>query len=715
VPEDETTRTLEPQTDAGTVMGTAAYMSPEQAEAKPLDVRTDIFSFGAVLYEMATGRRAFSGGSQAAIISAVLNQEPKPLSSVAPGLPHEFERIVVRCLRKNPSKRQQHMSDVKVLLEELQDESESGKLVPAAAKKDLRRWPWVAAAATVAIMAAGAGLWLSRVHEEQSPRVVPLTTFAGSEDYPSFSPDGSQIVFSWNGEKQDNWDLYVKIIGSGTALRLTTDAADDLYPAWSPDGRQIAFIKYGKRTGIYLVSPLGGPEQKIADFDTAQGAPSWSADGKFLVVAKSYREGKPEEGAGAVFLVPVQGSGPRSLLVPATGGWYQNPTIAPAGRSLAFASCKLPVSICSISLVGLNADFLPQGRPRQLTSVLPLITAGLAWDTDGRSLIYSASSSSSSNDTFLWRLDVSDGREPKRLEMASHGARFPAVALNKGRLAFSRLINDTDVWQLKVGQKPQPLLVSSMLDQSAQTSSDGRRIAFASGRAGNGQAIWLANADGTGLFQLTSGPENYHGSPHWSPDGRWIAFDARGKEGRWNIKVVDSSGGQAHQLTDGPFSNNVPNWSHDGNWIYFGSNRTGRFEIWRVAAQGGTAKQITRDGGHTAAESPDAKTLYYVKTSVEQAQPLYARPLDGGEEKQVLERVEGRSFVVFQDGVYYLYNSVPGGYEIRFHDFASGHSRVVCRIDGQLHLGLSVSPDRKTFLFSRLSSGSDLMLIENFR
>ncbi len=715
VTDDGATRTLKLRTDEGTVMGTAAYMSPEQAEGKPVDARSDIFSLGAVLYEMATGRRAFTGDSQAAIMAAVLNKEPRPPREMAPDVPAELDRVITRCLRKDPARRQHGMTDVKLLLEELKDESESGKLATAAASKSLRRWPWVAAAAALAMVAAGTGWWLSRSHEELPPRVVPLTTFAGSEDQPSFSPDGNQVVFSWNGEKQDNWDLYVKMIGSATALRLTTDAADDLYPAWSPDGRQIAFLKYGQRTGIYLISPLGGPEQKIANFDAAPGAPAWSPDGKFLIVAKYHPELKPAVDAGALFLVPVQGGEPRPFLAPTPGRWYQDPAFSPVGRSLALAFCNGTTrsSYCDVLIVGLNADLLPQGKPRQLTAPTTNI-AGMAWTPDGRSLICSAGRSP--NEHFLFRIDLAGGGEPKRLEIASQGAFSPAVALKANRLAFSRAIYDTDVWQLQAGGKPEPFLVSSLPDTSAQFSPDGRRIAFASGRGGEGIAIWLANADGAGLVQLTRGPEDFHGSPHWSPDGRWIAFDARGKDGRRNIKVVESSGGQSRQLTSGPFSSNIPSWSRDGKWIYFTSDRSGQREIWRMPAQGGAAEQITRDGGYVALESPDGRTLYYTKDR--DYGPLFVRPLGGGEEKQVLERVAVRGFAMFEDGIYYLYADSPGAakYEIRFHEFSTGRNRLIGPIDGRLSWYLSVSADRQTFLFTRFAApGSDLMLIENFR
>ena len=180
---------------------------------------------------------------------------------------------------------------------------------------------------------------------------------------------------------------------------------------------------------------------------------------------------------------------------------------------------------------------------------------------------------------------------------------------------------------------------------------------------------------------------------------------------------MESAGGQSRALTDGLFSSTAPSWSRDGTGIYFGSDRTGRFEIWRVPLEGGAAAQVTRDGGYISAESMDARKLYYTKTGT--TGPLFELPLAGGKESQVLERVAVRGLSVFDDGIYYLDFAAPGWRkaEIRFHDFATDRSRVINPIDGQLGLGgLTVSQDRKTFLFTLQSvSGSDLMMIENFR
>jgi len=267
-------------------------------------------------------------------------------------------------------------------------------------------------------------------------------------------------------------------------------------------------------------------------------------------------------------------------------------------------------------------------------------------------------------------VNVRNRKEPERVELAGADAYYPAVDLKTGRLAFSRYLSHANVWRLETGGKPAPFLTSSSAyDLSPQYSPDGRRIAFCSNRQVANFAIWAANADGTGPAQITNISSPASGSPEWSPDGRWLAFDAFEQGSGWDVWVVEASGSSPRQLTHGPGDNDIPSWSRDGSSIYFESNRTGRPEIWRIPAGGGTAVQVTRDGGYVAFESTDGKTLYYT-LSEGGVEGLYAKQLPDGEEKQVLkDGVDARGFAVFSDGVYYLHQHGANSYEIRFREF----------------------------------------------
>ncbi len=578
-----------------------------------------------------------------------------------------------------------------------------------------RKLVW-AVLASLATAAAGAGLWMARNRgASPPPRLVRLTAFTGTETMPTFSPDGKQVAFVWDGENKDNRDLYVKMAGSPTLLRLTSDPADDEFPAWSPDGRQIAFISTRGQTGIYLVSPLGGPERKLADLP-ANTRPSWSADGKFLAVARSYSE-PPAPGGGAVFLVPVEGGGqPRAILVPPPGMWYRHPAFSPDSRSLAVTVCRSTIDYlaypqCQLQIVSLNRELLPQGAPRTVVSEwAPFM--GLAWAPDGGSLVVSGFLRPAVR---LWRVSAVRPAEPERIELAGVPAVWPAVSPTGGRLAFCRSTGHSDIWRWQRGGKLSPFLTSTVRNLSPQFSPDGRRIAFQSGRSGEEIGVWVADADGTGLVQITQGLTLLSGSPRWSPDGQWIAFDAQGKNGLWDVWKLEAGGGPPRQLTAGPGNNGMPSWSGDGKRVYFSSSRSGPYEIWCVPAEGGTPRQITHRGGHVGFKSADGKTLYYTK-SESGAEGIYALPLGGGEEKQVIaDQVALRGFAVFANGIYYLTARGKNLYEIRFHEFASGRNRPIREIEGPLSLGFAVSPDQNTFLFSKAATGADLMLIENFR
>jgi Tol biopolymer transport system component/tRNA A-37 threonylcarbamoyl transferase component Bud32 len=705
---EEATRTIHadaPITEKGTIVGTFSYMSPEQAEGRPVDGRSDIFSFGSVLYEMVTGRRAFQGNTRIATISSILRDEPKPATGLAADpVPRDLEKIIARCLRKDLARRFQHIDDVKLALEELKEESESGLLVaagPTPAKKKARAW----IAAAVAIPLAFAGVWMIRSHPQvavPSPTVLPLTTMPGIQSAPTFSPDGNQVAYVWNGEKQDNLDIYVQVVGAGAPLRLTSDPAPDRSPAWSPDGRQIAFRR---GDSIYLISPLGGPERKLADAPGPQGALSWSPDSKWLAVAQ---QSAPSQPAG-IFLISVERGDQRRLTQAETPRFDSSPAFSWNGRSLAYLNCNQGRWSCNAFAVELDANFAPRGRARRLPTQSESI-GKLAWTPDDQAIVFDVLTLPA---TRLWRAGIS-GSVQEPLEYTGERASDPAVSRAAKRLAYSRVVNDDDIWQFEVGSGAKKLISSTASDAIAAFSPDGKKIAFGSNRSGTMQ-VWVANADGSGPVQLTNA-KRFAGSPRWSPDGRWLAFDSQDADPQWDIYVIEAAGGKPRRITNHPADDHVPSWSLDGKWIYFGSDRTGSQQIFRVPAAGGEPVQVTSNGGDAALVSPDGKTVYYTKIRLGTA-PLFAKPLDGGPERQVLDAVQDRDFWVTQDRIYYIGGRDPVGfYPLGFLDLTTAKTTQLGKIQERIGRGLSVSPDGKKFLYTGYSyAGSDLRVVENFQ
>jgi serine/threonine protein kinase len=701
------------RTDEGMILGTASYMSPEQAQGRKVDSRSDIFSFGAVLYEMVSGRKAFRGDGIALILAAIIRDEPKPLGESAAGAISELEKIIRRCMRKDPERRWQTMSDLRVALLELSEERVERPMEPAAFPFNRHRRILLAVLLALPLPAATGWLILQFAGHKTSPSVLlQLTAYRGSERYPCFSPDGQQVAFAWNGEKEDNEDIYVKMVGETNALRLTTDPAPDVRPAWSPDGKRIAFRRLHPGTSsIWQVSALGGAEQKLADLPTI-GQMSWSPNGKWLAVAGGLTFPTDVGDMRGIFLVPGDGGAPVRLSNPKAPVYETSPSFSPDGRMLAYASCTNTWS-CDVYLQQLDSGYAPRGGQHRITGQGIFIDC-LAWSRDGKSLVYSGSWSWAMTPR-LWRVASNGGQQPERMDLAGFQAMDPSPAPARDRLAFSHRLSNYNIWRYQPSGVPEPFLTSSLSDYSPQFSPDGRRIAFASGRSGDVIEIWTADSDGSHPVQLTNGLGHGQGSPRWSPDGRFIAFDSLGQDGLSHIYVIDASGGRPRLVSPGTSSDHIPSWSHDGRWIYFYSNRSGRDEIWRVPSGEGAAQQITDKGGVVPFESADGRTLFYVKSY--NGSPLYSRSLSGGSEKQVLDFVQAYSYAVFEDGIYYIGRSgAVTQYPIMFYDFSTGASRLLTQVGSLPLQGLSVSPDRNNILFCKsATSGADLMMIENFR
>ena len=693
-----------PRDRRGTLAGTMGYMSPEQAAGRDVDARTDVFSFGALLYEMATGRPPFAGHSMAETLAALLKEDPKPPRQLAPELPGDLGRLIERCLRKDPERRVQHMLDVKLELEQIKEDSDSGR--SRARRASVRGWAWIAVAV---VLAATTGVWQRSCEVPLAPpRLEPLTSMRGDEPGATLSPDGEQVAFTWNGEKQDNYDIYVKLVGSSDMHRLTTDPAMDVMPAWSPDGRLIAFVRLGREGArIHLVSPVSGSARRLGSFPVGFATPSWSPDGRWLAVARdraATQAGTPRP--GDLYLLPVNGGEPRALgiVLAAEGG----PSFSPDGRHLAYVS---GVGLARyLAVVDLGPDYEPIGTPRRVTRGRIWPDGGFGWTRDGKSLLYVEWGIHR-----LWRVDIAADRPAQPIEIAGLGAIRPATAARRDRLVFVKEQGDTDIYRFEAGGTDEPAITSSFLDQNPAFSPDGRRVAFGSQRSGD-MEIWLANADGSSPLQLTRGPGLWQDSPQWSPDGRQIAFDSQGEGGHWSVCTIDADGGSVRQLTSDAGDQNNPSWSSDGRFVYFAAQSANvaspQFDIWRVPAAGGTRERITTDGGGRVHESLDGKTLVFTRRLTEPS-PLLARPVAGGPKRQIAPCVY--RFAVAPAGLYTLECFDGPQVPLLLLDPATGRGRLLGKLD-RVAGDVTVSPDGRTILYTRrVGEDTDLMMVENFR
>jgi serine/threonine protein kinase len=715
-------------TSPGVALGTVAYMSPEQIRGKELDARTDLFSFGAMLYEMATGTLPFRGETSGSVFDSILNRAPTAAVRLNPEIPPKLEEIISKALEKDREMRYQTASELRTDLRRLKRGSTSIDDVDAregTRRRRFRVYFWAGAAALAAAFTLLGVHVMTRSTKSpaENVNVVPLTSYPGAEQYPTFSPDGNEVAFAWTGGEHGlDFDLYRKQIGSEKSVRLTTTRASNaLASAWSPDGRYIAYIRVSTDySGLYLIPALGGSERKLSDVSgAAWAAPflSWSPDSKWLAFPGPENSRSSAETQGArIYLLNVETLESRILPYPSsTCAVALGPAFSPVGDQIA--------SYCADQAFAVGAIYIlsAQGELVRTFRRLDGEFGGLAWTSDGKSIVYSVNN-------FLWRVPALGGYPQKLL--FGQNAQAPAVARVSARLAYAQQNswgNDIGVWRLdlsgadKAKGTPVKVISSNRGQEEPRISPDGKRIAFYSGRSGNPE-IWVADSDGSNLIQLTSFRGPVTGTPRWSPDSRRIVFDSRAS-GHVELYLVDADGGPSRRVPTGTPDASVPSWSHDGRWIYFfvSENKTG---IWKVPAEGGTAIQLTADGGSLPQESLDATRVFYVTnlTSPKHVQ-LRSVSVNGGDTEEYTEigTTPGLLFIdrwtPGPNGIYFLDVSKTGA-SLNWLNLSTRKISRISDVSGRLtNWGSepSLSADGNTLIFATADRmEGDLMLVEGF-
>jgi len=718
-------------------------MSPEQVLGKTLDARTDLFSFGVVLYEMATGFLPFTGDSTGAVFEGILHKEAREAAQLNTGVPAELQRIIDKAMEKDRELRYYTAGDLRGDLKRLKRDSTSGKVKTTSDEKSVvasgssanvvparvgrTRWMIAGLLAAVACVFAVLFVYLrSRDRAEPATlKAVPFTDYTGFESCPAFSPDGSQIVFQWSGDPKSGSkgnDLYVKVFSSEDLLRLTHNPSEMICPAWSPDGTRIAFHRMsGADTGLYVVSALGGRERKLRSTHIntfLESVPiSWSPDGKWIAYADSL---PPHELVGAnirLFLLSVETL--ESRQIPHAEGCLSEwqPAFSHSGKQLAY-SCLYNLPTLS---GGLFTVATSGGTPKLVTTFgggeFPAGSA--AWTGDDKKLVFSKALYGEQAE--LNEITIADS-SLRKLPLPQN-ASAPIITAKGDKLAYVSTISDGhyEIWRkdLLNPRVPGVKLISSTVGQVNQSySPDGKHIAFESTRGGV-REVWISDADGTHLAQISNFKYPKTGTPNWSPDSQRIVFDTR-LSGIAEVYTADITERMPRRLVTNITDIATPSWSHDGKWIYFQSMAAKNKGIYRCPADGGDAVLIAaltlEDNPSAPQESFDGETVYFGKRGMD-----FELGMASIKQPGMISVVDGRikmccwgDWAVVTGGIYFVPSDAPKS--LRYFDFKTKAIRPIFDMEKNIGFGLSVSTDERWILYSQPTDVIDnIMLVNNFR
>jgi Tol biopolymer transport system component len=550
------TATIEHLTAHHSVIGTAAYMSPEQAEGRPVDHRSDIFSLGILLYEMATGGRPFKGESAMSILSAVIKDAPPAAADVNPGVPLELDRVIRRCLAKDPARRYQSAVDLRNDLEDLAHAAPAERRAFGARR--VTQGLVVVAILAVAIAATVVVSRRGRGDRVPSATFSQLTSMPGREWFPSLSPDGKWVIFG--AETEGNFDIFLQSVSGSNPVNLTKDStADDDMPAFSPDGEHIAFRSSREGGGIFVMGRTGEAVRRV----TRSGFnPAWSPDGTELVFTSGRMDVNPQnsEGQSELWVISAAGGEPRRL----NEGDATQPSYSPHKRRIAFARR---------GGTGRKSDIwtMPSGggEPVALMNDAP-IDWNPIWSPDGKHIYYVSDRSGTMN---LWRMAIDEetGRaqsEPEPIVTPAPFVGHPTVSSDGAHVAYSSVLRTTNIQRLGLDTSATPVgdpvwvTSGSRLWSDPDPSPDGQFVAYYSSMQPVGH-LYVSRADGTGQRQLT-GDSAADRMPHWSPDAKWISFFSN-RSGKLQIWKIRPDGSDLQQITDGTDETAYSAWSPDGS------------------------------------------------------------------------------------------------------------------------------------------------------
>ncbi len=642
----------QPLTAQGTLVGTFQYMAPEQTEGKDADARSDIFALGAVLYEMATGKRAFNGKSQASIVAAILASDPPPISTVQPMSPPALQQVVKSCLAKDPEDRFQTAHDVKLQLRWIAEASSSQLAAPAVIRTRhavRKRVLWIAVVLGWVLAAAALGILLStRAQLEEASRPVTSSwlppadvEFAGvASGAPSLSPDGSKLAFLTT--TGPDTELWVRDVATGAVHKIEVERPT--FPFWSPDGKYIGFFSAGKLKKVALA---GGPVQVLCDAPEGRGA-SWSPRG-VIIFTPNIRE--------PLYKVP-EGGGAAEKITEAQPGWtHRNPYFLPDGDHFLF-TYREAMAGATTNNNGVGALYgasLSGEKPRQILDAASNVqysdgyllylreTVLVAQHFDPKSLKLSGDPKpvaekldywnardlvafTAAHGTLVYRPASLQKTQPMWVaSTGKEGGRFGEPGLYMGLRASSdgslvglvRPDPDTgkgDVWIVDTSRNT--MSRSTFADAASISfafSPDAKRIAVSTIAGTATKGVWIQPTNGSGNQEKLDTPTTFGSINSWSPNGRYLFFMVQNNASRQDVYYTDLNGDK--KLTpflQSPANENNAVLSPNGKWLAYTSDESGRYEVYVTAFPGPGGKwQVSNGGGGPPSWTADGKQLFF--------------------------------------------------------------------------------------------------------
>jgi len=639
-------------TQEGTIVGTFQYMSPEQLEGVEADPRTDIFALGALLYEMATGKRAFEGKTRTSLIAAIVSGRPTPVSQIQPLAPPALEHVIERCLEKDPGDRWQSAHDVAEELKWIRSKgSQAGIAAPIAARRKAReRLSWLLNAALV--LAAAALTWGIIELRREPPRVVqssilppPKTQFAfDNGGAPAIAPDGKRIVFSAQPTSGGPRMLYVRLLSNGTAQPLS-GTEDGLFPFWSPDSRMIGFFAGGK---LRKIDAGGGPAQTLCGAQTPRGG-SWSTEGVIVFAPAS---------AGPLLKVSEDGGVPAAVtrIDPQSGyASHRWPSFLPDGRRFVYLAQRgaIALDISGVLLVGSidgdvnkeltaassNGIYSRSGHliywrdrslvtqkfdPKRLVlerNLVPIAEevgrtlradAFFSISNDG-TLLYE-SGSGMGNSQFVW-LDAS-GKPIQTAVGKPADYRSSTLSYDQRRLATPIVDPSTgrwDIWIQDLQRGASTRLTFDPTDEFAPIwSRDDSMIVYGSDAKGLGD-LMMKRSSGTGGDEVFYADAAFKVPLDWSPDGKLFLFSEQNLRTDFDLMLYSFEDHKVRVFLQTPFAETNGRFSPDMRWIAYQSTDSGKNQVYVLPLSGGRGKwQISTEGGTRPRWSRDGKQIYYL-------------------------------------------------------------------------------------------------------